>query len=111
MSRHSLEDGATPDGRIVSGESYDEWARELAPPDKLVGLYYKGLIDWSRYSSEYLTHLRSKPLSTVVAAFAKRCTKETMTILCIEESAEHCHRRILAEELSRIEPSVRVLHK
>ncbi len=111
MSRHTQNDGITPDVRIKEGESFDEWIKELAPPDKLVGAYYRNELSWDDYEIKYLDYLRTDEISTFVNNFAKRCTKETITLLCSEQSAENCHRRILAEELQRIEPSLQIIHK
>ncbi|MBI5803556.1 hypothetical protein HY448_02625, partial [Candidatus Pacearchaeota archaeon] len=40
MSRHTLNDGITPDERITS-EKFNLHVPELAPPLKLIGDYYK----------------------------------------------------------------------
>lgn len=111
MSRHTLEDGITPDENILPGESFDEWMRELAPPTKLVGSYYRKEIEWDEYESAYLDFLRSEEIAPLVEVFARRCTEETITLLCVEDKADNCHRRLLAEELQRKEPGLRVVHK
>ncbi|MDO9231385.1 MAG: hypothetical protein Q7U36_02815 [bacterium] len=41
MSRHTKEDGVTPDERIVEGVTFDEWQKDFAPPVKLIGAYYR----------------------------------------------------------------------
>jgi len=40
MSRHTLNDGKTPDTRITK-DKYDEWIKFLAPKSKLVRDYHK----------------------------------------------------------------------
>lgn len=111
MSRHTEDDGITPDKKIVEGVSFDEWLRELAPPDKLVGAYYREELDWDEYERQYLDYLRGPGVRQQVHNFAKRCTNETITLLCVENEPDKCHRRILAEELHRLEPSLKIVHK
>ena len=48
MNRHTLNDGVTPDLRIDSS-SYDLWFPWLAPPNLLLGDYYKRGLPWEQY--------------------------------------------------------------
>ena len=57
MSRHTLNDGVTPDPRI-SETSYDVWMPKLAAPSKLVGAWYRNAVTWTEFSRAYLSHLR-----------------------------------------------------
>jgi uncharacterized protein YeaO (DUF488 family) len=109
MSRHTLNDGKTPDSRITS-EKYDEWIKQLAPPDRLVGSYYREEISWNYYEGQYRVFLSSSLVSEDVKNLAKRATLEDITLLCVEETAEWCHRRLLAEECQKYEPNLRVEH-
>lgn len=111
MSRHTLEDGQTPDERIVEGESFDEWQKDFAPPGKLVGAYYRKEIDWAEYERQYLEFLRSEEIRPKIEDFAKRCEEETITLMCIEEIADRCHRRLLAEELQKYRPNLKIVHR
>jgi uncharacterized protein YeaO (DUF488 family) len=111
MSRHTLEDGKTPDERIVEGVTFDEWQKEFAPPDSLVGAYYRHKISWEDFEKKYLEFLRSNEMRPRIELFAKRCTEETITLMCIEEEADKCHRRLLAEELQKYQPGLKIIHK
>jgi uncharacterized protein YeaO (DUF488 family) len=111
MSRHTLNDGITPDERIREGISFDEWLKELAPPEKLVGAYYRDEVGWDDYAVAYLAHLRSEIVGPLVQDLARRCDKESVTLLCAEESPDYCHRRILAEEIQRILPEITIIHE
>ena len=110
MSRHTLEDGITPDERIIEGINYDEWKAEFAPPAKLVWAYYRKEISWEEYEKKYLEFLRSKELIEKVISFAKRCIEEIIILECIEDTSEKCHRRILAEELQRHQSELKIVH-
>ena len=111
MSRHTREDGITPDERIIEGVTFDEWRKEFAPPGKLVGAYYRKEVPWEDFEKLYLEYLRSDEIRPKVEAFAKRCTEETITLLCIEDTADKCHRRLLAEELQKYQPKLKIIHK
>jgi len=110
MSRHTLNDGKTPDARIIDGETFDEWLKDFAPPSKLVGAYYRKEIQWEEFEQKYLEFLRSAETQPKVESFAKRCTEETITLMCIEDDPTHCHRRLLAEELQRYQPHLKIIH-
>ena len=100
MSRHTLNDGKTQDTRITI-DSYDKWLKELAPPDRLVRDYYSCKLNWNEYSKKYLSFLRQEEVSSKVKELAKEALEKDITLLCIEEIPNFCHRRILAEECQR----------
>ena len=109
MSRHTLSDGKTPDSRI-NLESYDKHWKFFAPEPKLIGSYYRNEIGWDNFEERYLKQVRSPQSAGMVKYLAKVALKHDITILCIEEGCEQCHRRILAEECQRIIPDLRVRH-
>ncbi len=82
MSRHTLNDGITPDERITS-ESYDVWIKRLAPPDKLVGDFYKRELPRRDYNRKYLNYLRKKEIVEYVKWLGKLSLEKDITILCI----------------------------
>lgn len=108
MSRHTLDDGVTPNSKITTG-SYDVWLRELAPPDKLIGSYIKKRISWSEYKQQYISFLSSK--EPEVKKLAKRALNQDVTILCIEIDSKFCHRKILAYECKKYEPGLIIKHR
>jgi len=106
MSRHTLNDGITPHPEIISGETYEGRLKILAPPDKLIGDYYKRGLPWNEFEKQYLEYIRTPEIAEEVKDLAKDSLEETVTLLCIEESPEFCHRRLLAEECKLYEPSL-----
>ncbi len=110
MSRHTLSDGITPDLRITES-SYDLWLKILAPLDKLVGDYYKRGLSFEEYAQRYLTYLSTKDISIEVDKLSRQALEQDITLLCVETSAEKCHRRILAEECLRYVPKLRITHR
>ena len=105
MSRHTLNDGVTPHPKIISS-SYDEWLSSLSPPAKLVGDYYKRGLPWEQFEQRYLEHIRQPEIKNEFQKLAEKSLDSVITLLCIEESPKYCHRRILAEECKRYEPSL-----
>lgn len=111
ISRSTLDDGKTPDKRIIQGITHHEWIRDFAPPAKLIGAYKRKEIDWKEYEERYLEFLRSSLMREKIKALALRCLQEKVTLACIEEKADYCHRRLLAEELQRHQPKLLIVHK
>lgn len=108
MSRHTLNDGKTPDPRITR-DSYSEWWHEFAPPDRLVGGFYKRGLPWADFEKAYLAHLRTPTNSLLVSEIARRAALKDLTLMCAEETPERCHRRLLAEECQRLNKELVVI--
>lgn len=105
MSRHTLNDGVTPHPEITD-LSYNNWLPILAPPAKLLGDYYKRGLLWNQFEQKYLDHIRQQKVQIEVQKLAENSLDSIITLLCIEESPEYCHRRILAEECKRYQPNL-----
>lgn len=109
MSRHTLEDGITPDSRITKAK-YQEHLPILAPSLKLIGDYYKRGLSWEEFERRYLTRIRRPEIGVLVRSLTERALREDVTLLCIEATAEKCHRRLLAEECARINSGLITMH-
>jgi uncharacterized protein YeaO (DUF488 family) len=110
MSRHTLNDGITPDTKITL-DSYDFWLKVLAPRPKLVGAYYKNDINWEEYERLYRHYLHNRSSQKFIQALANLALTSNITLLCVEEKPERCHRRLLAEECKRYMPKLELLIK
>ncbi len=69
--------------------------------------YKKQKGDWAVYEKEFLALLSERKVAEKIdpALF------ETPTVLlCSEPTAEHCHRRLVAEYLSQHWGNVRIIH-
>ncbi len=110
MRRHTLNDGITPDMRI-DGSKYQKWMPILAPPEVLLGNYYKRGLPWEEFEKEYLNYIGSLFVHEQLRAIGRGALKSDITILCIEDTPDRCHRRLLAEECQKYEPSLKVIHK
>ena len=107
MSRHTLNDGVTPDPEIMFA-CYDEWRPELAPPLALIGDYYKRNLPWERFARLYIDFLGSPEAEPNVRDIAELALEKNVTLLCIEETPERCHRRLLAERCIELEPGLQL---
>lgn len=110
MSRHTLNDGKTPDLRIVEGINYHLWLPNLAPPLKLIGDYYKlrGM-PWKKFEDRYVDFLQNIYQRHEVEHLIYLSSKVLVSIRCIEETPEFCHRRLLAEECKRLDSDLSVV--
>lgn len=107
MSRHTLNDGITPNPDIKP-ESYDEWWPQLAPPQTLLGSYYKRGLSWEDFQTGYIEHIRQAATAAKIAELINLAKNNLVTVLCIETSPEFCHRRLLAEECLLVEPELEI---
>lgn len=106
MSRHTLDDGITPDPEITK-RMYDDWWTALAPPDRLIGAYYNGM-PWEEFKKEFIEHLKKSSVRVHLRRLIGMARSVDVTILCIEEHPEKCHRRLIAEECERMDPGLEI---
>lgn len=107
MSRHTLSDGITPDLRI---QNFDIHIPILGPSPRLIGDYYKRGISWQEFEKRYITEIRQEPKCSLVNLLCHLATKDNITLLCIEETHNYCHRRLLAELCKQFIPELLIEH-
>ncbi|MEK7072790.1 MAG: DUF488 domain-containing protein [Patescibacteria group bacterium] len=108
MSRHTLSDGKTSDPEITD-DLFDDHIPQLGPPPKLVGGYYRGEVLWPEFARRYLEYLSSDQASGLVDELIELSKKTDVVLLCIEDTPEFCHRRLLAQECQRRDPTLEVI--
>lgn len=108
MSRHTLSDGITPDARI---QKFDIHMPILGPSPKLIGDYCKRGISWAEFETRYLNEIKQEPKCSLINYLACLAIKNDVTLLCIEETCEHCHRRLLAEACQLFIPKLLIKHR
>lgn len=66
-----------------------------------------GKITWDEYAQNYLMDLRDNP-DAYNWMFVAAEDSETLEVIlvCYEKNVQHCHRRLLAEEIVRTFPQV-----
>jgi len=96
--------------RPGSEDDWDIWMPTLAPSHQLLTAYHQEEVDWEefcvRFNEEVLRNQR-RHLDLLIW-MAK---KETITILCWEDTPEFCHRRLVAEKCRSIDPELEVTIK
>lgn len=108
MSRHTLQDGRTPD-TTIHDDMYDVWWPELAPPTSLLGDYYKRSLSWADFESRFDKHLASSAATAALNKLIELSYYGTAAILCTEGEPKKCHRRLVAEKCKLIVPELIVV--
>jgi uncharacterized protein YeaO (DUF488 family) len=81
--------------RGISKDQADEWRKDLGPSSELLKQWNKGEIAFAEFRERYLKEIQDK--TEEVQELAMRARTETITLLCHEESEDHCHRKMLKE--------------
>ncbi len=79
---------------------------ELAPTQEMLDAYKKQKGDWETYERQFLELIRERRIEDG----AGRMLRDDDCLLCSEETAEHCHRRLVAEYLQEKWGDVRIAH-
>jgi uncharacterized protein (DUF488 family) len=92
--------------RELAGASYEHEPR-LAPTQDILDAYKKRKGDWATYETAFHDLMEDRRIHEVLspASFEQRTA-----LLCSEPTAEHCHRRLVAEFLAERWPSVAIVH-
>jgi uncharacterized protein YeaO (DUF488 family) len=107
MSRHTLNDGITPDLRL---KNWDIHIPKLGPSPRLIGDYYKRDLSWEGFAKRYLEEIRDESNLVLVHFIASLALNRDISLLCIEHSHINCHRSLLAAECERLYPKIEVVH-
>ena len=108
MSRHTLNDGITPD-KDITEESYNQWWVELSPPPKLIGDYYRKCLSWDEFAEKFKEFLQTPEATVYITKLVELASADNVTILCVEDTSEHCHRRLVAERCLEIDNSLVII--
>jgi uncharacterized protein (DUF488 family) len=79
---------------------------ELAPTQDILDEYRKGGHNWAKYESQFLALLRKRK----VAQTLDRNIFDRACLLCSEDTADQCHRRLVAEHLQKKWGGVEIVH-
>ena len=80
--------------------------KELAPTKEILDAFKKNKGDWATYEHQFLSLMEKRKV-------AERVAKEVVDggcLLCSEATPEHCHRRLVAEYLSRSWGDLEIKH-
>jgi uncharacterized protein (DUF488 family) len=79
----------------------------LAPTDELLGRYRKRDLAWDAYAEAFVALLDARSPASVLDPAA---VVTPTVLLCSEPSADHCHRRLVAEYLARAWGDTEIVH-
>ncbi|MFH1773495.1 MAG: DUF488 domain-containing protein [Methanobacteriota archaeon] len=72
--------------------------KELAPTQELLKRYKKNK-DWGEYEKEFNGIISERRIENYFDAIARNV--DSICLLCVEDKADHCHRRLIAEYFSK----------
>ncbi|MFJ4861042.1 MULTISPECIES: DUF488 family protein [unclassified Streptomyces] len=79
---------------------------ELAPTKEMLDAYKKRDIDWAAYEVQFLELMKARQIEDTI----RRETLDNAVLLCSEDSARNCHRRLVAEYLAERWDDVTIEH-
>jgi len=87
---------------------WDIWMPSLAPSLALLRSYKKGETSWSKYILQFNKEviIAKRDHLKLLVDMARY---NTITLLCWELCPKECHRRLVLEEILRIDPSLSVV--
>lgn len=93
--------------RIKPEFEFDIWMPTLAPSTELLKEYHEKQIDWTEFEKRFAKEVLETKNNylEIVSDMAK---KQTITLLCWEETPEMCHRRLVAERIQKLNPSLKI---
>lgn len=92
--------------RVICRVEYVELP-ELATAPELLTAWRSKQISWPEYEKRYAAVLRERK---VEASLDRSLFEPGIILLCSEDTAEHCHRRLAAEYLQTRWPDVKIRH-
>lgn len=92
--------------REICGADYRHLP-ELSPTKEILDAYKKNAMPWEEYETRFLELLRERRTETTVD---RDLFEVPSVLLCSEPTAEHCHRRLVAEYLASHWGGVTVVH-
>ncbi len=91
--------------KTIAGIGY-EHLPNLAPTQDLLDAYKKRKGDWEDYAMAFLALMRERRIETT----AYRSLFDRGCLLCSEDTADHCRRRLVAEYLADKWSNVELVH-
>jgi uncharacterized protein YeaO (DUF488 family) len=107
MNRHTLNDGVTRDSRI-NNKMFNENQILLSPSSKLIGDYYKRGLVWDEYKKRFLEEMNNPESVKIIKEISEKALTKNITLLCIEEKPDFCHRKLVAELCKKYYPELNI---
>ncbi len=92
--------------KTICGASYHHMPN-LAPTQEILDAFKKLHGTWAEYEQSFKSLLRER---CAIEKLERSFFEEPCCLLCSEATPEHCHRRLVAEEIQRRWPEVVINH-
>lgn len=79
---------------------------ELAPTKEMLDAYKKRGVGWAAYEERFLELMKVRQIEDSI----RREALDNAVLLCSEDNARHCHRRLVAEYLAQQWDDVTIEH-
>ncbi|MGW1016172.1 DUF488 domain-containing protein [Streptomyces niveus] len=79
---------------------------ELAPTKEMLDAYKKRDVGWAVYEEQFLELMKTRRIEDAI----RRESLDNAVLLCSEDNARHCHRRLVAEYLAQQWDDVTIEH-
>ncbi|MET8477215.1 DUF488 domain-containing protein [Streptomyces sp. NBC_00464] len=79
---------------------------ELAPTKEMLDAYKKRDIGWAAYEERFLELIKARQIEETI----RREVFDNAVLLCSEDNAQHCHRRLVADYLAQQWDDVTIEH-
>ena len=80
------------------GAKYDKWMPELSPEQTLRDKVKQGM-NWEGFKPEFEKYLLTQ--QTPLDFVGNTAYKQNVTLLCIEDTPDRCHRSLVADAIKR----------
>jgi uncharacterized protein (DUF488 family) len=89
----------------LCGIEYAHWP-ELAPTQEMFETYKKHKGEWTDFEKQFLAIIKIRQIEKIIP----RETLDAACLLCSEDKADHCHRRLVAEYLKSKWGDIGIIH-
>lgn len=87
--------------RGIKKNAVDLWIRQLGPSEGLIKEWKHGRISWQEFKNRYLGEYKCTAKQQYLAELKKTIKGKDVTLLCICEDENHCHRILVKRLLER----------
>ena len=74
----------------------------LAPTEEILSAYKKREIGWAEYEEQFDRLMEERDIDEYIKCLYPEIGRGKWCLLCSEDSANHCHRRLIAERVERL---------
>jgi uncharacterized protein YeaO (DUF488 family) len=83
--------------RGVPKSHVDEYTTKVAPSRELLRQFKHEGLTWEQYVPRYVDEMRSETAQTAIKALAHAARRGTVTLMCVCEDENRCHRSLLKQ--------------